>query len=150
MASSPDTLPALPIRRTKKAGARAFILPNDPATLYALITSGVQLSTATMPGLLQAYARRGEAHYRDPFAHQAEISAAHDNPALQPLVWAALTIADLAERISEIVKAAQAEPDPVEASRLLDLAATYGWTAADNGDRLAVEIGKLAQAVEAA
>lgn len=33
---------------------------------------------------------------------------------------------------------------------LLDLAATYGWTAANKGDRLAVEIGKLAQSLEAA
>lgn len=146
--SNPDTLPAPPIRRTKKAGARAVLL--DPEALEMLVVSGVQISGVTLPGLLQSYIRRGPEHYREPFAHQGELTAGLKCPVTTELVCYALSIAGLAETIREIIKAAQAEPDPAEASRLLDLAASYGWTAADKGDRLAVQIGKLAQALEAA
>ena len=60
-------LPAIKKRLRDKKGqntASACVLPNTEATFRMLLTSGAEFSTATDIGLLQAYVRRGPAHYR--------------------------------------------------------------------------------------
>lgn len=133
-------------------GPRAYTVPPTEANFRELASMGCAFSTSTLPGLLKAYLDRAEDHYRSPEAGQDEITAGYQNEALRPLLLAALKIASSAQSARAMVKDALAEAaeDPEGAARMLADAASTAWCAADDADRLAVEIGKLAQAVGAA
>lgn len=127
----------------------AFMLPNTDAAFKMLVSSGTEFSTATVPGLLQAYIRRGPSHYREPFSNQDAITAGYQNEALNPLLLDALAVAASAENIQEICQHVLElmNTDPAKVREYVELASTYSWTAAHNADRLAVDIGKLALAI---
>lgn len=129
---------------TDLPSGKAPILPNDQATIRLILSSGWKFATTTDMGKFKEYLSRAEAHYRLPDANHEEIRAGIHNPNLRPLLMAALGVASCAENVREIVMAARAEVDREEAGRLLDLAERQSWACADDADRLAVGIGKLA------
>ena len=147
-------LPAIKKRLRDKKGqntASACVLPNTEATFRMLLTSGAEFSTATDIGLLQAYVRRGPAHYREPFAHRADIEAGYDNEVLGPLMLEALAIAATGENIRELCQhiLELLGKDPERVREYLELGRSYGFTVASNADRLAVGIGTFARAFRA-
>lgn len=147
-------LPVLQERIHDKKGARTpapFMLPNTKTTFEMLANSGAIFSTATLPGLFQAYIRRAESHYRDQFAHQDEIAAAYQHPLLSELLLELLGMAATMESVRELCAWAHEtmDKDPAEVRKELQRASSYAWGAADKADRTTWALGKVAMQLTA-
>jgi len=125
------------------------VLPNTKESFETLASQGANFSTATLPGLLQAYIQRGDSHYRDPYSHKDEITAAYQNPLLNPFVLKLLQIAATMESAREGCSLALElmDTDPGRAREFIDTARNQSLNASISADILCWNLGKLAQEV---
>lgn len=164
MSEQTPTPEALPVTRERlrdswRSGTPApFILKNTEATFKMLASSGVIFSTATLPGLFQAYLRRADSHHRSQFDHQEEIAAAYQDKNLQPILLELLDIAATMESVHDICKHVLSEMpmdprgrayDTNPHREFLERGSSYAWGAAGKADRMAWALGKLARKLAA-